>query len=83
MHDETRWKAKWTDRSGAPRAHTFDGPPSRAVARIDFQLECIAAGEQIPEHFDLEEATVVLPALSNAKPDRRVRGDILHRPRRC
>ena len=63
MYDETRWRAKWTDRSGAERAHTFDGPASRAIARSDFQLECIAARKRIPEHFELEEATMVLSAI--------------------
>ena len=55
MEKSVRWKAKWIDQTGEQREYDFDAPKSLAVARIDFRLECIAAGEPVPEHFELEE----------------------------
>ena len=78
MSNAVRWKAKWIDRIGAEREYAFDAPQSLAVARIDFRLECIAAGEPVPEHFELEEGTV-LPTLPRTTEGVKA---IPHRPRR-
>lgn len=74
MNNQTRWIAKWTDQRGRTRVHTFYGPTSRAIACLDFKLECIDSGERIPEHFELEEGTQVLPAIPAARLRERTHG---------
>jgi hypothetical protein len=61
--NDTRWIAHWTDWKGNEREYVFYGPSSRIAARIDFQLDCIDGSEPIPERFELEEGTVVLPTI--------------------
>jgi hypothetical protein len=53
----------WVDHLGRPREYLFLGVESRVVARIDFQLRLMDQGEPVPNEFELEEATIVLPKI--------------------
>jgi hypothetical protein len=61
MENETRWIATWTDHMGQSREYLFYSVESRVIARVDFQLRLMDQGEPVPNEFELEEATTVLP----------------------
>ena len=51
--------ARWYE-DGQPREHLFDSLTSRAVARIDFQLQCVDRVDgltPVPTSFELEEGS--------------------------
>jgi hypothetical protein len=61
--DTIRWVATWKDQEGRERSYYFDAPDSRMIARLDFQLKLAEQHEQVPESFDLDEATTLLPRI--------------------
>ena len=63
MKNQIRWRATWRDHRGQPRELVFEGPESRVVARVDFQLKLMEMGDAVPNQFDLDEGTIVLPRL--------------------
>ena len=63
--DNIKWEANWTDTNGRNRSYIFTGPSARSLARLDFRLKLLDAGEKIPEHFEIEadEPTMLLPRI--------------------
>jgi hypothetical protein len=49
-----RWVARWTQ-DGLPYEHHFTSLSNRVIARIDFGLNIVDLGYQIPEGVELEE----------------------------
>jgi hypothetical protein len=63
MGNDTKWMATWIDHMGRSREYIFYSVDSRVVARVDFQLRLMDQSEKIPNEFELEEATMVLPTV--------------------
>jgi hypothetical protein len=63
MEQQRRWKATWFDPWGQPHELNFIGAESRIVARIDFQLTMMDMGLPVPNSFELEEETQILPRI--------------------
>jgi hypothetical protein len=65
--NQTRWIATWVDHTGLSREYSFFSVESRVVARVDFQLRLMEQREPVPNEFELEEATIVLPKVIGEK----------------
>ena len=63
MESQRRWKATWFDPWGQPRELDFIGSKSRIVAHVDFQLTLMDMRQPVPNQFELEEETMILPAI--------------------
>lgn len=63
VNTEIQWTACWTDAQGRTRELLFYGPQNRGIACIDFKWLLLSMKEPVPAHFEIEEATLQLPAL--------------------
>jgi hypothetical protein len=63
QNNQTRWVAHWIDCYGVDNEYVFYSSPSRVVALIDFKLWFTQQYKRMPERFELEEGTTVLPTL--------------------
>ena len=70
MNTSTRWRASWVDGLGRRREYIFDGPASRGVARVDFQLKIVDSGEAVPTTFDLDEVRLQMDGQMTRFPGR-------------
>ena len=67
-----RWVARWLTQDNKPQAYIFTAPDNRMIARLDFRLKMIDMGVVAPQHFEVDEYSVILKAVQQARRGARV-----------
>lgn len=58
---QKRWIARWQTKNGLPQQLIFYSVESRGIARLDFQLKLIDMHLAVPDEFELDDNTLLIP----------------------
>lgn len=58
---QKRWIARWKTKNGTPQQLVFYSVESRGIARLDFQLKLMDMHIPVPDAFEPDDNTLLIP----------------------